>query len=349
MISFEYLTMTHFSQSLEITESCWVTMVVVKSCDSETRFYSTHLILDFDSSELVYQGKSLKYFFHFKIKDVPMMFIILDKDYTKIDAEKHIFLHFQDEPPKSCRCEFQSLALRIGEYGAFPPNSCFKKGLKLNEIGYSWGKLINTEDKLKRFSGTFKIAIEVGNGHLLKEKFIREFNPLTISDNSEEITFICSDDEKVTLDKALLCKISNVFQTMLENTNTSESQSNIVNLKDVASQTVKAFKNVLLNNIVDTKDLSVDLLMFADKYNIQPLVSLCLDHLRENVSKENFMDIVKAAEVMKDQDLLEAAAKFAYLNVGKFQMDSEAQDFIMANSQCFANIWIIMMTMSFKM
>ena len=95
---------------------------------------------------------------------------------------------------------------------------------------------------MKRFSGTFKITIEVGNGHLLKEKFIREFNPLTISDNSEEITFKCMDDEKVTLDKALLCKISDVFQTMLENTNTSESQSSIVNLKDVTSQTVKAFR-----------------------------------------------------------------------------------------------------------
>ena len=104
-----------------------------------------------------------------------------------------------------------------------------------------------------------------------------------------------------------------------------------------------------MKNIVDTKDLSVDVLMFADKYNIQPLVKLCLDHLQKNVSKENFMDIVKAADVMKDQDLLEAAAKFAYLNVGKFQMDSEAQDFVMANSHCFANIWIIMMTMAFKM
>ena len=41
MISFEFLTIAHFSQLLEVTESCWVIwviMVIVKSWESETRF-----------------------------------------------------------------------------------------------------------------------------------------------------------------------------------------------------------------------------------------------------------------------------------------------------------------------
>ena len=322
-------------------------MVVVKSCDTETRFYSTKLNINLDSSDLVYQGKTLKFVFQFKINNVPMMFIICDKDYTKSHEDKLIILHFQDEPPKSCRCEFKSLALRIGEYRACPPDSYFKKGLKLDEIFYNWGRLIHTDDKLTNISATFTITIEVGNGHLLREKFIREFNPLTLSNNQEQITFICSDGEKVIIEKALLCKISEVFQTMFVNTTTSESQSNVINLKDIASKTVMAFKNVLLNDIIDAKDLSVDLLMFADKYDVQPLVRFCLVHLRQNVSKDNFMGIVKAADVIRDQELLKAAAEFASKNVGKFQMESDVQDFNMDNSQCFANIWMIMMMTTF--
>ena len=89
--------------------------------------------------------------------------------------------------------------------------------------------------------------------------------------------------------------------------------------------------------------VNVEMLVFADRYNIQPLVKFCQNHLKNSVTKENFMDIVKAADVINDKDLMQAAAKFASLNIGKFDNDPEIKNFIKTNPECFANIWELMM------
>ena len=62
----------------------------------------------------------------------------------------------------------------------------------------------------------------------------------------------------------------------------------------------------MTSDTIDPQDLIVDLLVFADQYNIQPLVKFCKDNLKNNISKNNFMDIVKAADVIADNDLLQS-------------------------------------------
>ena len=65
--------------------------------------------------------------------------------------------------------------------------------------------------------------------------------------------------------------------------------------------------------------------------------------MKKSVSKENFMDIVKAADVINDKELLQAAADFAALNIGTFNKDPEIKEFIKSNPECFANVWEMMM------
>ena len=139
------------------------------------------------------------------------------------------------------------------------------------------------------------------------------------------------------------CKISDIFQTMLENPKTLESQNNCIELKNISSETIKAFKNIMTKDTINPQDLKVELLVFADRYNIQPLVRFCKDNLKNNICKDNFMDIVKAADVIADKDLLQSTAKFAALNIGTFEKDQEIMNFIKSNPECFAKVWELMM------
>ena len=130
---------------------------------------------------------------------------------------------------------------------------------------------------------------------------------------------------------------------MFENPNNAESQNGAVCLEGIDSDTIKGFERLLNCHIIKEKDLNVDMLLFADRYNIQPIVHLCLKHLKRNISKENFVEIAKASDLINNMDLLHAVANFISKNIGTFEDDPHVRSFM--SSECFSKI---LETMMFK-
>ena len=214
------------------------------------------------------------------------------------------------------------------------------------------------EIKLKSVCGTVRISFEASNGQLMKQTLIHGFSGINqqfkkavlgknktspnASQPREEIKVVCGDTS-IMFDKTLLCSISDVFKTMFENPNNVEHQRGAVCLEEIDPRTIKALERFLTSTIVKEEDLNVGMLLFADRYNIQPIVQLCLKHLRQNVTKENFVEIAKASDLINDKELLQAAVTFATRNIGTFEDDAEVRNFMRSNPECFAKVFENMM------
>ena len=106
---------------------------------------------------------------------------------------------------------------------------------------------------------------------------------------------------------------------------------------------MKAFKRIFYDKIIEEKDLNVDLMLFANQYDIKPLVDLCRDHLGKSITKENIIDIVDAAFKTDDDKLLKKAINFIRLNVADFKEDIAWKDYMKSNPDCAAKIMFMLM------
>ena len=331
----------------------------------ERKIHCVQIELNINSLQTLYDNKELKFTKYFKIDNIPISFTVWDSDYSQISnppsVQKSLHLDVYDENVEEIECDFQEVTVKMenligtikpkdgASHLSFWKNPSYPKSDK--QIIYDLGAITNLKkkkssvlgNKLVEVSGTFSLRIKVGEAYMRKERLIQEYSALNTSSTIDDLEIICEDEEKVLLNKNLLCKISDVFSTMLKNPNTLESKNSSIKLENVSSSTMISFKNMLTKDVIESKDLTAEMLVFADQYNIQPLVKVCQVNLKKSVSKENFMDIVKAADVINDKELLQAAADFAALNIGTFNKDPEIKDFIKSNPECFANVWEMMM------
>ena len=324
----------------------------------ERKIYSAEIQVNLTSLQNHYKGQKLNFWKEFKIHNVAINFSVLDTNFNaslKDKSEnKSLYIIVENAPWIECNIKSLSVSLekwtnRTLEGHKFKfAQTRANKGRTDYQLYFDWTQLFSNKSKLvgekvTKVNGTFGIRVEAGFNHLLKETFLKEFCKLDVSSDSEDIVIVCDDGEKIPIAKDLLCKISEIFRTMLENPKALESQNNCIELKNISSETIKAFKNIMTKDTINPKDLKVELLVFADRYNIQPLVRFCKDNLKNNICKDNFMDIVKAADVIADKDLLQATANFAALNIGTFEKDQEIMNFIKSNPECFAKVWELMM------
>ena len=207
--------------------------------------------------------------------------------------------------------------------------------------------------KLRNISGIIEISFEACPGQIKKQSLIQGFSNLNQNyiktyiqkvpkkgnpNSSENVKLICGDVTEV-FDKTILCSISDVFDAMFSNPNNMECKNGAVYLEEVDPITIQGFSRLLTSNLVKEEDLNVSMLLFADRYNIQPIFQLCLDHLKKNMTLENFPEIAKASDLITNNSLLQAAAEFASKNLGKFDDNPDVKNFIRANPECFAKVF----------
>ena len=216
----------------------------------------------------------------------------------------------------------------------------------------------NSPEKLKSVSITFQVSFEARTEHIQKQILIHGFSAVhkffkqkgngVLEDgnyattSAKEIKVICGGKAFI-FPKDILCSVSDVFRTMLDNPNNVECQSGSINIEEVDPKTLMSFKRLLQKHYVDTEDLNVATLLFADRYNVQPIVRLCIDHLKFNITKDNFPEIVKASDLINDKGLLCACVNFATKNIGTFENDPDVKNFIRANQDSFIKVFEEMM------
>ena len=99
----------------------------------------------------------------------------------------------------------------------------------------------------------------------------------------------------------------------------------------------------MYNDCISEEDLTPQLLMFAQRYLIDPLISICRTKLVKTLSKENFVDILKTAYWNADEELLKYGVQFVVQNLGTFKNNPEYDDFLKEHPDFSVKIMKMMM------
>ena len=103
-------------------------------------------------------------------------------------------------------------------------------------------------------------------------------------------------------------------------------------MENVSLETVQNFKRILCDGVMDKEVLNVDMLMFADRYNIQPLVKLCKDQAIKTISQENIIEIIKTADALNEDEMLKAAFDYISDHKGCLKNSPQWMEMIENNS-----------------
>ena len=114
-----------------------------------------------------------------------------------------------------------------------------------------------------------------------------------------------------------------------------EAQEGTVEINDFNPDTIQAFKRICFENKDFEEGVSIpDLLLFAQKYFLNPLKQKCLNHLVNNLNPDNIYDVVKIADQIDDENLLKICAKYMRLNRSKLDRNEEWLDFQRSHPNC---------------
>lgn len=131
--------------------------------------------------------------------------------------------------------------------------------------------------KIKSVKADITLEFEPKAEVILRGKFKNYVNSLFVfkpDGNGEDFQIVCQG-KKFGFDKSILCKISPVFERMLMNPGFPEYKNGCTEIKNTNPKTIEAFKNILSLDRIEKEELSVELLVFADQYQIEPLYKLC--------------------------------------------------------------------------
>jgi speckle-type POZ protein len=107
--------------------------------------------------------------------------------------------------------------------------------------------------------------------------------------------------------KTVLVARSPVFHKMLT-TDMKEAATSSVDVPDFGSKTMrKMLRFVYCGEVENLQEVANDLIFAAEKYKIQQLKELCIDHIISQLTRENVVDaLIIADRVSKTKKLLKA-------------------------------------------
>ena len=126
---------------------------------------------------------------------------------------------------------------------------------------------------------------------------------------------------------------------------TQEAKTSNVFIEDFSPEIVEAFKKIMFGNDmdVDENELTVDLLMFANKYCILSLVKVVTTHLSANLTYENIFAVIEGAYLIENDELLQAAALFVKKSTEKFRNNDRWIKFKSQHPKCAVKLLDFMM------
>ena len=158
-------------------------------------------------------------------------------------------------------------------------------------------------------------------------------------DGKKDFTIVCQGN-KFHFNKTLLSMISEVFEKMIQDSDSKEAQTNSVEINDFSPDTIEKFQKVAFESEnAKNEDLTPDLLLFAQKYLIMPLVEKCKKHLINSMTCDNIFEIIKVAYLIDDDDMLKTASKFFSRNIDQLKSTEELKDFQKLNPMCMIKVF----------
>ena len=200
-----------------------------------------------------------------------------------------------------------------------------------NSINYHAGPRIG---QLKSMKG--KMVFRFETKPTFQKEFIQRLGlNLVAPDERENFTIICQD-QKIKFDKQVLINISPVFREMLESPWTEESKNGQVEIKEVNPETLLDFKNLLaIGNDYKKEDLNIEIMIFADRYNITALLELCGKYISSfDVNDENIFEFVQGIYLIKNGSFMNRATLIMKKNYEALNQDSRWKEFRKQHPEC---------------
>ena len=148
------------------------------------------------------------------------------------------------------------------------------------------------------------------------------------------------DDKVFPCHKFVLASRSDVFEAMFSHENTTEALTGQAIIKDSNPQVLYNFLEFLYTDQLDNKKCfeSCELLLLADKYNVQSLKKMCEKNMAFNVKCNNAIERLHLAIMVKAPELLETTAKFIVNHCPKLFDSDDWKELIENNPEALVAI-----------
>ena len=87
-------------------------------------------------------------------------------------------------------------------------------------------------------------------------------------------------------------------------------------IEDISAHIMERLIIFIYTDELKHKDISVDLLVAADRYDVKDLVNLCVKHIESIIDTKNAMEIAFTAYMVEHEHLLQKASQFLINNAG---------------------------------
>ena len=160
-------------------------------------------------------------------------------------------------------------------------------------------------------------------------------------DNNFKI--ICQGEE-FQFNKTLLSMVSEVFAKMVQGNFNKEATSNSVEIIDFSPDTIRTFQKFAFENEeIKDEEMNMELLMFAQKYLMKPLIAKCRERLFANITHGNVFEIIKTAYFIDDEDIFKEASEYLKANSEELKDTDDWLSFEEANPKIIAKVYRFMM------
>ncbi|KAG5675424.1 hypothetical protein PVAND_005330 [Polypedilum vanderplanki] len=216
-----------------------------------------------------------------------------------------ISLH-DDESTLGAKRKFNDMriALEIGPSNYDTSYSTVATCIKTNVFYFSINKVTFAISNVKFFVQYEEQVLPKYTGSQLHLKNLFE------TANDSDFTIIAGGRELKV--HRIVLKRSDMFDKMLSNEETSEAQSGIARVVE-SYEVIYELCRFLYYDHFD-ENLAVDLIMAANKYQVNDLFEKLEKYLENNITKENFFDVFIHADLVKSNILKKSVIDFVIKN-----------------------------------
>ena len=132
---------------------------------------------------------------------------------------------------------------------------------------------------------------------------------LYLNDEISDVKIFCQD-KIFNCHKLILACQSEVFKRMLMDSNMVESTSGEVKVTDTSEITMESLLYYIYHDELDDEKINEELLMAAEKYEVLGLVWICLNHLKENLTVHNAVNVLISSYLVDHKELMDLATQF---------------------------------------
>ncbi|KAI2808905.1 hypothetical protein BLOT_000046 [Blomia tropicalis] len=138
-----------------------------------------------------------------------------------------------------------------------------------------------------------------------------------------DVILCLSDGKEIPSHKAILGCRSSAFEAMFSHDKMSENQDNRVKIDDISSEIMEIILNFVYGKDINVKmEYARDIITAADKYDLKPLIKLCIETMIEHLEVENAAEIFYLAD-LHSLDMLKDIV-ISFINNNSFDvMNSE--------------------------